>query len=445
MDEKQGGVFAVGDHADLGASLCSRIPRVRAMRRWTAAQNVPPNFCLTRHDTLLSGIDGIYQFNDESDDIPMPIEPEMFALPSYLVFQHREAPHPLLCGTKGVIRVLPDHPHEGEVIEPASLLNDFSFPGYANKPEFPPRTDGSGQREKAHVIATAQVRGRMTAQDTNKGACTAKTIGVIGAYNGHASGVGRVAVDSTWHHWFDVNLIGRPLGVGEDPVDPVPSTDPKAKGFLFSTAGLAAYDQIKNYYRNMALWLSSPARQDQLFFRATWRITMLYPLIEQLNVKMPIWEIGGFALDAIGRASGPCTVRTWLFDRLAVAWREPFFIPHPDPCLTCPPIDALERVLIGGLVRELIVLNDAAQDRTEGIAEGDAAKAVARGLEVGAREFTQMLERSNKQTQALSRKLQSVAALDVSAKHFVVTGAAGKPLGKRTAAGKAKVKKGKRE
>ena len=129
MDEKQGGVFAVGDHADLGASLCSRIPRVRAMRRWTAAQNVPPNFCLTRHDTLLSGIDGIYQFNDESDDIPMPIEPKMFALPSYLVFQHREAPHPLLCGTKGVIRVLPDHPHEGEVIEPASLLNDFSFPG----------------------------------------------------------------------------------------------------------------------------------------------------------------------------------------------------------------------------------------------------------------------------------------------------------------------------
>lgn len=440
MDEKQGGVFAVGDHADLGASLCSRIPRVRAMRRWTAAQGVPPNSGLTRHDTLISGTDGTYQFNDESDDIPMPIEPKMFPLPSYLVFQQREAPHPLLCGTKGVIRVLPDHPHEGEVIEPVSLLNNFSFPGYANKPEFPLRTDGSGLREKAHVIATANVAGRTTPQDTNKGACTAKTIGVIGAYNGHASGVGRVAVDSTWHHWFDVNLIGRPTGAGEDPVDPVSPADPKAQGFLFSPAGMTAYAKIKNYYRNMALWLSSPHRQDQLFFRATWRITMLYPLVEQLSAKMPLWELGGFALDAIGRASGPCTVRTWLFDRLAPAWREPFFIPRPDPCLTCPPIDALERMLIGGLVRELILLNEAAQDRATGVDEADAAKAAERGLALGAKEFNQMLEQSNKKTLELARQLQSVAALDVSAKGFIFDGKAEEPQTKRKVAAKSKPK-----
>ena len=422
MDEKQGGVFAVGDHFDLGASLCSRIPRVRAMRRWTVAQGVPVNFGTGRHDTLLSGTDGIYQFNDESDDIPMPIEPKMFPLPNFLAFQSREAPHPLLCGTKGVIRELPDHPHEGEVIEPVSLLNNFSFPGYTNKPEFPVRTDGSGLREKAHVVATAQVRGRTGPQDTNKGACNAKTIGVIGAYNGHASGVGRVSVDSTWHHWFDVNLIGRPLGAGEDQVDPVSPADPKAQGFLYSNAGKAAYDKIKNYFRNTALWLSSPARQDQLFFRATWRITMLYPLVEQLDVRMPLWELGGFALDAIGRASGPCTVRTWLFDRLVPTWREPFFIPRPDPCLTCPPIDVLERLLMGGLVRELILLANKHQDREGGVDEVDAAHAATRGLELGAREFTKMLEASNKKTLELAKQLQSVSALDLVAKQFVAGG-----------------------
>lgn len=423
MDERKGGVFAVGDHYDLGASLCSRIPRVRAMRRWTPAQGVPTNFGPNRHDTLLPGYDGIYQFNDESDDIPMPIEPKMFPLPSALVFQKREAPHPLLCGTKGVIRILPDHPHEGEVIEPLSLTNDFSFPGYANKPEFPPRTDGSGVREKAHVIATARVAARSSAQDTNKQACNAKTIGVIGAYNGHASGVGRVAVDSTWHHWFDVNLIGRPLGAGEDQVDPVSPADPKAQGFIFSAAGQAAYDQIKNYFRNMALWLSSPARQDQLFFRATWRITLLYPMIEQLDPKLPLWALGGLALDAIGRASGPCTVKTWLFDRLRPEWREPLFIPHlDDPCLTCPPIDALERLLIGGIVRELIEVRDAAQDRPEGISESEAAKAGERGLARGAEEFSRMLEQSHKKTAALVKQLQSVAALEVSAKAFMLDG-----------------------
>src|SRR5437763_3027999 len=33
--DRGGGVFAAGDHWNLGASMCSRIPRVRTMRRWT--------------------------------------------------------------------------------------------------------------------------------------------------------------------------------------------------------------------------------------------------------------------------------------------------------------------------------------------------------------------------------------------------------------------------
>lgn len=33
--DRGGGVFATGDHTLLGASMCSRIPRVGTMRRWT--------------------------------------------------------------------------------------------------------------------------------------------------------------------------------------------------------------------------------------------------------------------------------------------------------------------------------------------------------------------------------------------------------------------------
>src|SRR6185436_12595942 len=29
-----GGVFATGDHEDLGVAMCGRIPRVRSMRKW---------------------------------------------------------------------------------------------------------------------------------------------------------------------------------------------------------------------------------------------------------------------------------------------------------------------------------------------------------------------------------------------------------------------------
>ena len=69
MDTKKGGVFATGDHADLGASLCARLPRARSMRRWTntAAPNVvpmpvPQNSGPNRHDTLLKGDDPFYKW-----------------------------------------------------------------------------------------------------------------------------------------------------------------------------------------------------------------------------------------------------------------------------------------------------------------------------------------------------------------------------------------------
>ncbi|XOF33542.1 MAG: hypothetical protein ACL93V_16325 [Candidatus Electrothrix sp. YB6] len=37
--ERGGGVFATGDHGELGKALCSRIPRVRNMRHWTGFPN----------------------------------------------------------------------------------------------------------------------------------------------------------------------------------------------------------------------------------------------------------------------------------------------------------------------------------------------------------------------------------------------------------------------
>ena len=111
MDEKKGGVFATGDHADLGASLCARVPRVKSMRKWTFAQDVPSPNGVNRHDTLSAGHDVTYTFDDESDDIPMATEVEMFPVRSWHPFRHASGPHPALCGKKGIIEILPDHPH----------------------------------------------------------------------------------------------------------------------------------------------------------------------------------------------------------------------------------------------------------------------------------------------------------------------------------------------
>ena len=35
-----------------------------------------------------------------------------------------------------------------------------------------------------------------------------RAFGVIGAYDGHQGGVGRIAVDSTWHHFININIDG---------------------------------------------------------------------------------------------------------------------------------------------------------------------------------------------------------------------------------------------
>ena len=58
-----GGVFATGDHADLGAGMCMDIPRVRSMRFWRAA-NTPSANQLDRITTNLPGSDDVYQFDD---------------------------------------------------------------------------------------------------------------------------------------------------------------------------------------------------------------------------------------------------------------------------------------------------------------------------------------------------------------------------------------------
>lgn len=87
----------------------------------------------------------------------------------------------------------------------------------------------------------------------------ARSFGVVGAYDGHRVGVGRVTVDSTWHHFFDINLIG-------DPVAPFPKT----QGFKASADGLLALGHIEAYFRNIGVWLARPGSLTKLFGAAAW-------------------------------------------------------------------------------------------------------------------------------------------------------------------------------
>ncbi|WP_185235073.1 hypothetical protein [Teredinibacter franksiae] len=401
-----GGVFATGDHADLGASLCSGIPRVRSMRKWTAAQSVPSGSGVNRHDTLDKGDNSVYTFDDESDTTPMTITYKKYALNSFSPFVRRHQPHALLCGQKGVIDILPDHPHEGEVIDTAgiNLSASFSFNGYSND-EFPSATVSG---PKPEVVAWAHVKSDHTAvSDLNKGFVNAKTFGAIGAYDGQDVDIGRVAVDSTWHHWFDVNLTGRPQSRLDSP--PNNASNPKTEGFLYDAAGQAEYRRIQNYFRNVGMWLADKPKQRCMFIRALWGSLIRYPLVEEIHSRLTIWQLGELARDAIGRTSSKCTLNRWVIDLFPVEvldpWRK-FELPDdfPGPCLTCPPLESLEIFTLGGIMQNIVEVTDIKSNaRLEEVDEKLLSEALVKGAETGLQLFVENF----KQSISLSEKFVS--------------------------------------
>ncbi|WP_019991225.1 hypothetical protein [Rudanella lutea] len=314
---KGGGVFATGDHGELGRALCGSVPRVRKMRLWTnAAGNVgmqDPN----RNDTNRIGHDAGSQFDDQSDDIPQEIQPRLYssALGGFL----RETyPHPILCSPLGRIRVLPDHPHEGQCVEPTDLSGNYEKDG---TPEFPM---GIGPE----IIAYSTVLAGSTA--STKQATQAQTFGAICAYDGHRANIGRVVTDSTWHHYVNVNLIGEASE---------PDTNVKGRGFLASATGQQHLAQIKHYYINTAVWLSRPGNHSCFRSRLIWQLlfehrvmeaTMDNPALrfERISPSL-LYSIGTHATDVLGNKASQCRRLQLLIDIIQPIL--PDLIPHIDP------------------------------------------------------------------------------------------------------------------
>jgi hypothetical protein len=283
--EGGGGVFATGDHQELGSPLCGKAPRVSSMRKWyvsgVPSQLVAPDgLNASRIDTLRHNPSDppaagapVFNFDDQSDDIPQQIFPT-----SYPIFDNDTISyfivHPLLDHPSGVVDVLPDHMHEGEIVNPADidLQKQLRFKG-APFDEYP--KDANGIRVRPFIVATGQTFAHITAAtehhntDPNNSVEIPRSFGIIGAYDGRLTGrgTGRVVVDSTWHHFFDINLIGDPLAPA-----------PKNQGFLASGNGLVALDKIKRYYRNIGLWLAREAVQKTRFAYAVYHLARLQPL-----------------------------------------------------------------------------------------------------------------------------------------------------------------------
>ena len=341
-----GGVFATGDHEDIGAAMCRQIPRVRSMRKWhfdydavadgyenydPASGDGPPVYGAWRHDTLMAGATPTFTFDDQSDDLAAAIIPKYYGIGNkYLHFKY---PHPLLCGPRGVVSVLPDHMHEGTCIVPADLGQSTSFDGYTSA-EYP-TVDG------VQPVPDVVAKGIVTAHETdNTGiggiqdvTANAQEFGCIGAYDGQLANVGRVVVDSTFHHFVNINVDG----TGSDSSDPI-----KQQGFYASAEGLEQYHDIQAYWRNIAIWLAPAASANAMFYTSLWaarwdsQIRMVTPGLTQRRDHWRNMVGYGTAVHSVmARFWSPCTVMDWVFaeeNPLAkYKWWLLLTLPDPPP------------------------------------------------------------------------------------------------------------------
>lgn len=364
--DQGGGVFATGDHDYLGATMCHRIARVGAMRKWTNADGVPPISGLERidahrPDTLAERIGTAVIVGAESDATPQPIEWVAVSDHRHGLFRHRR-PHEVLCHpTHGPIDVMPDHNHEGLCFTPAEI-------------EAGDRRDEFPGSELPQIIAWGNTLADPPLQHF-KGDSPAKHFPMISVYDGRKDGVGRIVVDSTWHHWFNMNLVGLEAEGGED------------------------WAKVARYFVNVAKWIAPKGVYRSVCW---WDIIVAHfsPMgIEDLHPKADLLDLGSVLFDHLAHIHGPCTVREFVFDwicdvhpmlcgGLLEQFRQPF---PPEPNWTFPHVEVIERVVLGGMalgtlrlaerIRSVALENRSLElsiDEVQEAASSGAEKALAR-------------------------------------------------------------------
>ncbi len=254
-----GGLFATGDHGRLGQDMCGMIPRVKDMRHWSDTPNSADDTNEVsmggrrRNDTNAprSGSTTATSFDHQSDDIPQKIGVKKFGA-GYL-------PHPLLSIStsvrpSGIIDIMPDHPHEGECTRETSFtVNSTTIP--------------------TQIIATSFVAGGNTSG--GKDATDPHCFPSISVWDGRPENVGRIVVDSTWHHFVNINLDG--------------------SGSAQSGLSTPDFNVVRQYYMNIATWMTRRK------FMLCWRRHLIFDLFAnsqliEASLNNPIQNIEEISL-----------------------------------------------------------------------------------------------------------------------------------------------------
>jgi hypothetical protein len=217
MDAGALGVFATGDHAEVGAPLCGDLRRVRFLRRWRWHANpdfsVPSKDNSDRAETLVPALFPDPGVRFEDDSMPKTIWSRNQSFDGTISPEaHQLCFHP----DYGRISFLPDHMHEGMCMEPMALAAAGIKPDIG---EFPA---DSVPEIVAWSVRTGIPGGMLPPSPS--------VFPVISCFD-HTT-MGRIVVDSTFHHWLWGNV-----------------------GNLDVTYNLG-WRHVRQYPRNVAAWLA---------------------------------------------------------------------------------------------------------------------------------------------------------------------------------------------
>ena len=236
MDNGELGVFATGDHENIGAHLCADIPRVRYLRFWhlheDSEQSAPHADGRHRAETHFPRL---IQGGGSSDGEEYDAMPKAIWSPIAMLSNGGEAnidAHPLFFHPDfHRLSFLPDHMHEGRVREaPSAFASDQERDLISI--DFPP--------DSKTCIAGWTVRAGMGPRSK---AAMPVIHPVVSCFD-HPK-ISRVVTDSTFHHWTWVNI----KQISEPPFQNY------------------AWDHVRQYPRNIAAWLAriyQPADQTRL-------------------------------------------------------------------------------------------------------------------------------------------------------------------------------------
>ncbi|HXM50587.1 MAG TPA: hypothetical protein VN956_22285 [Pyrinomonadaceae bacterium] len=244
----------------LGRAIGYKVPRAGLLRNWEG----PPTHCA--NDSFNTQV-----FPQGAD--PEGVAFQMDSFPQHLnlvrfdpngVPNPKGLPHQLFVDRNGQpIDVFPDHMHEGEVV----------IPGMFDPAIWP-------------IGAVVRPLPRVVAEGTDKQ--KRRTLKIVAAYDGDTVGLGRVVADSSWHHYFNVNLNLLPANAP-------PGSDA---------------DRIGQYYANLAIWLAPlPVRQEMARLMFAW--VSRHPLMMEEAGSGPL-NIGTAAYRILLRVSSPCEINELL-------------------------------------------------------------------------------------------------------------------------------------